>query len=323
MKIGENNDSVLAFDIGGTRIKAGVVRGCETLSFHSEPLNRQESAADFVETLTRIGRDLCEQQSVTAVGISIKGIVDTRQGTILEVKEALAELVGQPLTTQLSDAFNLPVEMENDARMHTLGELLYGAGRSVNNMVCLTLGTGVGCGVAINRQILRGPRGLSGILGGHISVQAGGRRCNCGNIGCLEAYIGTTAFIETAQQQIERYPTSYLASLSRVSSLTPLVIFSAATEGDEVAQKLVEDFTRYLSVGVVSLFHGYGPELVVLGGGIMGAASQILPSVQQYVAEHSWKLIGQQARVSAAELGDTAALVGAAALALHGGMLFI
>jgi glucokinase len=307
--------AVLAFDIGGTRIKAGIVRGSQMLAFHSELLGRPHSADDFVRTLLRIGKGLREQHSVEAVGISIKGIVDTERGSVTEVKEALVELVGQPLSAQLERSFDLPVMLENDARMYTLGELLYGAGCAVENLVCLTLGTGVGCGVAINRRILRGRRGLSGILGGHISVQADGPRCNCGNIGCLEAFIGTTAFVEEARQQAASQPRSELAHLQ---PLTPRVIFHAASAGDELAQRLVQRFTHYLGAGVVSLIHAYGPELVVLGGGIMGAATQILPAVQSYVAQHTWALLEQQVRVVEADLGDSAALLGAAALAING-----
>jgi glucokinase len=304
--------TVLAFDVGGTRIKAGIVRGGETLAFHSELLNRQESAADFVRTISRIGNRLREQYLIQAVGVSLKGIIDSQQGVVLEIKEVLTDLIGQPLAAQLHNLFMVPVVIENDARMYTLGELLYGAGRPAQNMLCLTLGTGIGCGVAINRRILRGTSGLAGILGGHLSVEADGPLCNCGNLGCLEAFIGTTAFIEEARRQITQQPQSQLAN---IPTLTPDTIFQTAAAGDELALKLIQRFTHYLSVGVVSLIHAYGPDLVVIGGGIMKASTQILPDVQRYVARHTWALLGQHVKVSEAALGDTAALLGVSALA--------
>jgi glucokinase len=285
------------------------------LAFHSESLNKQESVSDFVQTITRIGQYLRKEHTIQAVGMSIKGIVDAQQGTIVEVKEALSEIVDQPIAEQLAKTFNLPVVLENDARMYALGELLYGAGQSAENFVCLTLGTGVGCAVAINRCILRGAYGLAGILGGHISVQADGPPCNCGNRGCLEAFIGTTALVEAAKQYIVIYSQSQLA---HTQPLTPYAIFHAAANGDEPAQILVQRFTHYLSVGIVSLIHAYGPDIVVLGGGIMGASSQILLPVQRYVAQHCWTQLAQRVRITAATLGDTAALLGVASLAENG-----
>jgi glucokinase len=309
---GEHNaPTVLAFDIGGTRIKAGIVQGGVVSSFTIEPLDASNGAEGILSSIVCTGQRLTAEREAIAVGISVKGFIDPGRGIILDVNEALSSCIGKPFAQWVAQELHLPTVLENDARMYTLGELLYGAGQAVNNMVCLTLGTGIGCGVALNRRVLRGPRGIAGILGGHITIQVDGPRCTCGNIGCLEALIGTGALL--------REVTDALAA-ERRSSLPPDIrspqsIFVAADAGDALAQEIVQRFAQRLGAGIVSLIHAHDPELVVLGGGMAGSASQFLPAVQAYVAAHTWTLPNWQIQVTTAQLRDSAALVGAAAFA--------
>lgn len=302
---------VLAFDVGGTRIKAGLVRGSEILAWHVEAAEVSGTTPDLVPILVELGKRVRGDLAVQAVGVSMKGLVDPWQGVLLDVNETWVRLIGRPFAQELSEAFGLPVFVENDARMYTTGELLYGAGRGVDNLLCLTLGTGIGSGVAFHRQVLRGPRGFAGILGGHITVQVDGPRCSCGNLGCLEAFIGTTALVRKAEELARAQE----GNTSLPALLTPDAIFAAERDGDLVAREVVAYFTRYLSAGVVSLIHAYDPDLVVLGGGIAEASAQFLPALQSYIDEHTWTLPRGRVRVTRAELGSTAALLGVAALA--------
>ncbi len=188
---------------------------------------------------------------------------------------------------------------------------MYGAGRDIDNLLCLTLGTGIGSGVALQRRVLRGPRGFAGILGGHITIQVDGPRCTCGNLGCLEAFIGTAPLVrKAAELERARYGNQSTPVLS-----TPLAIFAAEREGDPVAREVVAYYTRYLSAGIVTLIHAYDPDLVLLGGGIAQASAQFMPALQRYIDTHTWTLPRGRVRVTRAELGDNAALLGVAALA--------
>lgn len=307
----EEQAMILAFDVGGTRIKAGLVCGAKITALHVEPVSQTGTPPDLVQTLVDLGEHVRANAPVQAVGISMKGLVDPRQGILLDVNETWAHLIGCPLTGPLSEAFGLPVFLENDARMYTVGELLYGAGRDVDNLLCLTLGTGIGSGVALQRRVLRGPRGFSGILGGHITVQVDGPRCTCGNIGCLEAFIGTAPLVRKATELARAQNGSGSAPVP----LTPRALFADALAGCAVAGEVVAYFTRYLSAGVVSLIHAYDPDLVILGGGIAEASAQFLPALQSYIDDHTWTFPRGRVRVTRAELGDTAALLGIAALA--------
>jgi glucokinase len=302
---------ILAFDVGGTRIKAGIVRGAEVSGLRIELLPVQKDAASVIDALVRLGRQVQAGHNVQTIGVSMKGIIDPVKGIILDVNESLSDLIGLPFAQDLAQAFQLPVFVENDARMYTAGEMLCGAGRQVENLLCLTLGTGIGCGVALQRHVLRGGRGLFGIIGGHITVQIDGPRCTCGNIGCLEAFIGTAPLLKKAT---ELY-TAANKTLPEKEGWTPQYIFASAENGDQTACEVVAYFARYLSAGIVSLIHAYDPDIVVLGGGIAGSFQQFLPAVQTYVDEHTWTYPRGGIRVKTAELGDTAALVGVAALA--------
>ncbi len=307
----ESTASILAFDIGGTRIKAGIVRDTAVSALHIESLGPRESTDLLIERLMRLVQQIGAGHHIQAIGISMKGIVDPQQGLILDVNEALMDLIGQPLAQHLADASHLPVVLENDARMYLLGEMLYGAGKQAENLLCLTLGTGVGSGVALQRRVLRGPRGLTGILGGHLTIQKDGPRCTCGNIGCLEALIGTAALVRAA---VEAY-TAQHEPMPDIANLTPQAIFTAARSGYRPAQMVIQSFTHALGAGIVSLVHAYDPDYVVLGGGLSASAEDFLPLVQAYLDEHIWSLPRGRVRVLRAELGDAAALLGIAAFA--------
>jgi glucokinase len=303
--------TILAVDLGGTRIKAGIVREGSVEPLIVEPTDAAAGADAVLGGVVRLGQRLLAAHGASAIGVSIKGIVDPRRGVLCEVNEALADLNGSPIGAILGRALDRPVVVENDARMYALGELLHGAGRGYRNMVCVTLGTGVGCGVALGGRVVRGDRGVFGILGGHFTVRMGGPRCTCGNIGCLEAMIGSSALAAAARSQLA----SGTPSLLRPDAIDPQRIFEAAAEGDAVAGAVVHDFTEALGAGIVTLIHAYDPDVVVLGGGIMGSAAQVLPAVQAYVDTYAWTIPRGRVRVTPAVLGDAAALVGAAVLA--------
>ena len=301
--------TILAFDIGGTRIKAGLVRDGTVSSFGAVP-TASGSGTDLLTTIVHLGREIMADQDVAAVGLSVKGIVDPERGVLIDVNEALTDWINQPLTAMVADELRLPVQMENDARMYALGELVHGAGRDSRDMVCLTLGTGLGTSVALGRRLLRGTRGTAGILGGHVTVQVDGPVCNCGNIGCLEPLIGVSGLVRSAEVALAAGQPSVL----RDGALNPGRIFAAAAAGDAVAQDVVSRFASYLAAGVVTMIHAYDPDTVVVGGGMAKGADQFLPAVKAYVDAHAWTIPRGRVKVVPAALGDAAALIGAAEL---------
>ena len=302
--------TALVFDVGGTRLKAGLANA-GAISSLATVRTEAASADALVDQMAGVGRKLLRGKPPKTVGVSVKGVVDSDRGVLVEVNAPLVRLNGTPLAELLAHELGCPVRIDNDARMYALGELHHGAGRGVDNLVCMTLGTGVGVGVVIDGRLLRGKRGVLGILAGHITVDTGGPPCTCGNVGCLEALIGSAGLVSDARARARRHPESPLAS----ESLEPEAIFAAAADGDMAAIATVERFTHHLACGVVSLIHTYDPDVVVIGGGLSASAPQFLDDVQRFADEHAWTQPKGRVRILASELGDTAALLGAAELA--------
>jgi len=309
---------ILAFDVGGTHIKGGLVRDGAVVALVADRTDERDGARGVLTSVTRLGERLMAIHDVTAVGVAIRGIVDAERGVLSDVNEPLTSLIGRPVAALIARELRRPTYVENDARMYALGELTRGAGRGSSSMVCLTLGTGIGSGVALGGRVLRGTRGVAGILGGHLTVQAGGPRCTCGNIGCLEALIGTAGLISAARVALAG---SDSISILRDGVLDPRRIFAAAAGGDRLAGDVVRQFAAHLGAGVVTLIHAHDPDTVVLGGGMMRSSAQFLPAVRAYVDTHAWTLPRGRVSLIPAALGDAAALVGVAELARNPDLL--
>jgi glucokinase len=303
--------TVLAFDIGGTRIKAGLVADGRVLTSVTASTDDSGQAANVHARLVSLGRSVAAGTQINAIGISVRGIVDPLAGAVVDVNPPLRCLIGEPLIAWLETAFGAPARVENDARAHALGELRYGAARGATELVCITIGTGIGVGVVSGGEVLRGPRGMWGILGGHFTVVADGPDCSCGNRGCLEALIGAQGIAADAAGRLRAGESSVLSS----NDLEPASVFAAAGRGDAVARACVNRFADVLGSGVVSLVHAYDPDVVVVGGGVSASADQFLPRLRDYVSVRAWTYPKGRVRIEVSELGQAAALVGAAELA--------
>jgi glucokinase len=258
--------------------------------------------------------ELLQAHPATAIGVCLPGVIDVDRGMLVDVRKNLSGLIGFPFVETFQRRFGIPVAIENDARLYGLGEMVAGAAQDASNVVCLTLGTGVGCCVAVGGRILRGPQGTGGVLGGHMTLDAYGSQCTCGNIGCVEVYCNASGLTNAARQLLAERPDHPFVGSPVLSTE---MIVAAAHTGDELAGEALAVYCRRLSAAVVSYIHLYDADVVVLGGGLMTAAQQILPSIQQYVDEHAWTSPPRSIPIRPAALGDCAALIGAAALA-HG-----
>jgi glucokinase len=304
--------AALAIDLGGTRIKAGVVVDHDVILQRIVATEDEQGFEHVLRNIVDVGDHLLREHPASAVGLSLPAVVDVERGTVLDVRKNLIGLIGFPLVVTLQERFNLPVAIENDARLYGLGELVAGAAQDVANVVCLTLGTGVGCCVVQDGHILRGRHGTGGILGGHMTIETYGPACTCGNIGCVEACCSAPALVASMLARLATEPDH---PFNAGRSVTPEMILAAASAGDGPAGEVLDRYIRHLSAAVVSYIHVHDPDVVVIGGGIMHAAEQILPPLREYVQAHAWTSPPRPIPVRAAALGDSAALIGAAALA--------
>jgi len=254
---------------------------------------------------------LCETAGVklsecAGLGVSFCSLVEVRTGRVVAEYGRFSDVLNIDLRAWARERLGLFLAIENDARMACIGEWRYGAGRGCQNLVMITLGTGLGTGAIIEGQVLRGRHGQAGCLGGHLTVRHGGRKCACGNAGCAEAE-ASTAFL--AQLAAER-PGWEQSLLKHEPTLDYAAVLRLAGSGDDFARKLLEHSVSVWGSLAVNLIHAYDPELVVFGGGIMAGGDVLLPALRGHVERYAHTPWGK-VRVVASELGDDAGIVAA------------
>lgn len=301
--------TVLACDLGGTRLKIGVVQDGRVLAQAVEPAHSHLGLAPRLPVLRATWLRLLKELKLTlaecaGVSVAFPSIIDRRTGRILAVYGKYEDSMGIDLRAWARTELGLPLAIENDARMALIGEWRAGAGRNCDNLAMMTLGTGIGTSAIMEGRIVRGRHGQAGVLGGHLSVRYGGRACSCGNLGCAEAE-ASTAFLGKLAEGFSDWPRS---SLRQAATLGYAEVFAHAAAGDGCAATLRDHSLLVWGTLAVNLIHAYDPEVLILGGGIMASGDVILPSMADYVNRHAHTPWGK-VRVVASALGDTAALV--------------
>jgi glucokinase len=300
----------LAVDFGGRRIKLGIVEAGRVSSQRTLPAEADRMLAGRLDAVEHALRELCSERRIrldqcAGLGIAYPSIIDRRGARILDHFGKFGDASALDLRGWAQERLGLPLAMENDARMALIGEWRYGVGRECSNLVMMMLGTGIGTSAIIEGAVLQGAHSQAGILGGHLTLRYGGRPCVCGNVGCAEAEASTSVLDELAK----RDPDFGQSDLGRDAGLDYAGIFRRASQGDALARRLVTHSLEVWSSLAVSLIHAYDPDLLILGGGVMGSADVILPAVRDHVARHAHTPWGQ-VRIAASELGDQAALLG-------------
>lgn len=296
--------AVLAIDLGGTVVKAAVVD--EYGGVHGSATGRSAEAAG-PNAWAAAGIDVARRALAapgpipTALGLSLPGAVDAERGLLLDLVSRMRFDTDVPV----ADAFaplQLPVAAANDARAALAAERRWGVATGLDNVVMLTVGTGLGGAALVRGEAPGGKPVLAGNQLGHLVVDLNGPLCVCGNFGCAETYASATALLRLARE----------ASLP---AETVPDIFTAAAVGDERAGAVIEQFARALGAAVLNAVHAYQPEMVVLAGGVMGSASHFLPAVQDLVAQRAWTVPRGSPVVVASGLGTNVGVLGAAAVA--------
>ncbi len=279
----------IALDLGGTRIKTGIVEAGRLLA-HS--VIEAESAEGFRKKLPAIEDEMesllkasnLTPADISGIGISIPGIVNVTERTLLSVNGKFSDAVGFDFIEWAGNRWNLPVVLENDARSALIGEWKHGAGRGFDNLVMVTLGTGIGGAAIIDGKVLRGIHYQAGILPGHFTVNVRGSTCNCGNIGCVEAEASSWRLPDIAAH----HPLFSSSPLSQLEIIDYRNVFGYARQGDPLSGELVKLSIETWAACVINMIHAYDPELVIVGGGIMRSASDLLPGITERVSAHAW-----------------------------------
>lgn len=307
----------IGIDIGGTRVKAGVVdldghvlarlsRDTPTTS----PMAVLDAIADIVATLRR-------HHYVTSVGIGAAGFVDATQSTVLFSPHLAWR--HEPLRDAVQRRTGLSVLVDNDANAAGWAEWRFGAAQNEEYMVCLTLGTGIGGALVIDGRPHRGRYGIAGEFG-HMIVVPDGRACECGNHGCLEQYASGNALIRDAREAMDRGDDYGKRLLERLDGdadqVSGLVVSELARDGDEDALRCLEDVGAWLGIGIANLAAAFDPALFVIGGGVSDADELLLePARESFRRTLTGRGFRPEALIVRAHLGNDAGMIGAADMA--------
>lgn len=310
-------DLVFAADLGGTHLRAAAIDRSGQIHFRLKrqtPKTRQPEV--IVEALVEgvnecLSSDQMKDKTISSLSIAVPGTVSFDERRVITVPN-LPCLDNFHLGPALQNALGCPTLIENDANAAAVGEMWLGAGRGYRNIICLTLGTGVGGGIILNGELLRGVDGSAGEIG-HIGVDPfAGVPCNCGSEGCLEVYASATAIVRMTRAALPSHPTSLLHT---VINLTAEEIFKAAANGDELAIDAFKRMGEYLGVGLGSLVNLFNPEIIIIGGGVSNGWEFFHESLQRTIVQRAFPVPVNRVKVTRAECGDDAGLLGTARLA--------
>ena len=301
----------LAIDLGGSHAACAVVRDGAVLACRSLPVDGRKPLRGLLPLLGNTLHELVGSAQITPTDISALvfgfcGIVSVREKRVLATNKKFQDAPSLDLGAWCTGTFGLPFLLENDARLALLGESAFGAARAAQDVVMITLGSGIGGAALLNGRLLQSKHGLAGTIGGHLPVVLDGRLCSCGNRGCAEAEAGTVVLGEIYRQQ----PGSERGTLNSHPAIGFAELFAAADAGDKPAVTALEHCLRVWSALTVALIHAYDPEIVIFGGSVLKRATDILPRLQEYIDAHAWTP-GRIVPLRRAALGSNAAILGA------------
>lgn len=304
----------IGIDLGGTNIAVGVVNEQQQIIAQlSVPTGAfrpyEETAADMIRAVELVlDKAGLTSADCTSIGIGSPGTCDSARGVVVRAYNLGWFQV--PICQILRTHFGIPVHLSNDANCAALAETVAGAAVGCRNMVLITLGTGVGGGIIINGEIYAGMRSAGAELG-HLLLVLDGEPCTCGRNGCWEAYASVTALIRQAKRAAA-HPESLLNPAEEINGLD---VFQAADRGDTAMQAVIGQWCEYIAAGLTDLVNTLAPEMILIGGGISRQGERILAPIRRYVTAHCFGgSEGAVPVIKAAQLGNEAGIIGAAAL---------
>ncbi|MDQ6823829.1 MAG: ROK family glucokinase [Candidatus Eremiobacteraeota bacterium] len=309
---------VIGIDLGGSHVSAGVVaEGGEIVDQHQQDITDHDFEAVLAVVEAVVRPVIKSAKDVACIGLGSPGNIDRKTGEVLYSPNFGWHNV--PLGARLQKIFDRPVFVGNDARCATLGEYTFGTGRGTKDFVLLTLGTGIGGGIVSGGALLRGNKMGAGEIGHHQIRPADGFVCGCGKTGCFEAQASGTALIRHASAVASSFPRSTLLRKDP-EKLGSKAIRKAAQAGDQHALVAWKNYCADLAIGLANIIAFVNPEVIALGGGVSSAGKFMLESVEARTDELTTMVPKGTTKIVIAKLGNDAGLVGAATMALRGGL---
>jgi glucokinase len=309
---------IAGVDIGGTTIKLAF------LNDRGDILHKWEIKTNISEHGMFIVRDICQtieaklrelgftKEKIIGVGVGAPGPVNLENGAIYEAVNLHWEN-NYPLKKELEEILAIPVIVDNDANIAAIGEMWKGTGKGAQDLVCITLGTGIGCGVIANGKIVHGINGAGGEIGHITVIPVNGASCNCGKTGCLETIASATGISRIAIEKINESDTasSLQSEYQKNGVMTAKLVFDAAKEHDALALEIVEYISFHLGLTLANVANSLNPEMIVIGGGVSKAGDILVEMVNKYFQQFAFSRVAKSTSISLATLGNDAGVIGA------------
>jgi len=315
-----DQQTIIAVDLGGTQIRVALSDENGHLQRRTATLTRAEEGPEPI--IARIIASMRQALSnmpleqVRGIGVAAPGPLDPWRGVIIWAPN-LPGWHNVPLRERLADEFGRPVYLGNDANLAALAEQRFGAGQGIDDLIYITVSTGIGGGIITGGRLLLGSDGFAGEVG-HQTLEPHGPRCNCGNIGCLEALASGPAIAREAVRRIQAGESSAIVDMvgGDLSKVTAKEVNEAAQAGDQLAIEVFHRAGFYLGVGIVNLLHLFNPRLIIIGGSVAKAGALLFDPMWETIRERAGAGYAEELRIVPAALGDDVSLLGAVALVL-------
>ena len=304
----------IGIDIGGTSIKAGLVKEGRIISWRSVVTDTEAGADKIIADIAGMVNELKDEAGdkiITGVGIGCPGAVNSCTGMVDHAYNLKWDYV--PLGEKMQKLTGYPTRVCNDANAAALGEAKYGAGKAYNSSVFITIGTGIGSGIIIDGRLFEGNQSKGAEIG-HVVIKSGGEPCTCGRRGCFEAYSSATALIRDTTRAMMKNPHSKLWEVCPdIEKVNGKTVFDGMLLNDKAAKSVFEHYITMLGEGLVNIVNALRPEAIILGGGVCAQGDVLLVPLKKYVAEYSFGE-GPHVGLHIATLKNDAGIIGAAAL---------
>ena len=309
----------IGIDVGGTNVKIALVDDSGKIIYSNSVPTRAEMGYEYtVNNIKQAIYDLMKETKLTAkdiegIGFGFPGQVDYKSG-IVRLAPNIPGWVEVPIAKMIEDEFHIPTRVDNDVRCAALGELKYGAGKGCENLLCITVGTGIGSGLIVNGKLVRGASNAAGEIG-HIKLQIhDGPICGCGDTGCMEAFASGPAIVAMAEEYILGGKSTKYREMANGGDITPFIVAEAAKAGDPVAKRIFARIGEYIGIGMASVVNLLNPEKIIIGGGVADAGDILLEPLKETLKKRAMKIAGETVEVVPAQLGNTAGVIGASLL---------
>lgn len=312
-----NKEFIIGIDLGGTKINTAIVDfkgniieqiNIPTLAYEGENivLNRVIKSIDEV-----LNKSEVKIENIMAIGVGAPGPLNSKEGTIITTPNLPFKNFN--IINPIKRIYNVNTYLDNDANAAAIGEHTFGAGKGSNNMIYVTVSTGIGGGAILNGNIYRGNT-YNALEVGHMTIDPKGPLCNCGNYGCAEVLASGTAIAKQGRQAVEK---KAITSLTKYSNITAYEVFEEAKNGDKLCNEIVSKSLNYLGITIANLVSIFDPEVIIIGGGVSKAGEVVFDTIKDVVKTRCFKTLSDSCKILSAKLGTNSGVIGAAALALR------